>query len=365
MKKNIKRNILLNPGPATTTDSVKYAQLVPDICPREKEFCDLVEWAVNELTNLVASSDKYTTILFGGSGTAAVEAMLSSVVEEGKLLVVNNGAYGKRMCRIAEVYGIDFIEFYSSSIEPLDIKKLESFSEGKNITHLAVVHNETTTGLLNNIQSFGDICARNNIDLLVDAVSSYAALPIDMQKMNIKFLAAVSNKNIQSMAGICLVIANLDALHKLEYIKPKNLYLNLYDQYDYFQKHRQMRFTPPVQVFYALKQAILELKEETVEGRYKRYSQSWQLLMEGLRKLNLKTLVPKKHHSRLITTVVEPTNPKYSFNIMHDFLYKHGYTIYPGKIDEHNTFRVANIGAIDHNDISGFLECLKEYLETL
>ena len=167
------------------------------------------------------------------------------------------------------------------------------------------------------------------------------------------------------MAGLSFVIAQKDAIRKLKLIKPRSLYLNLYDQYEYFERHYQMRFTPPVQVFYALKQALLELKQETVENRYRRYSKSWQVLMDGLKMLGLKTLVAPEHQSRLLTTVVEPYSTKYSFNAMHDFLYKRGYTIYPGKIDEYNTFRIANIGAIDHNDISCFLECLKEYLEGL
>ncbi|MDZ5034339.1 aminotransferase class V-fold PLP-dependent enzyme, partial [Clostridium perfringens] len=154
---NIKRNILLNPGPATTTDTVKLAQVVPDICPRESEFGDVMEFVSKELTLFVGPLEEYTTVLFGGSGTAAVEAMISSVVGDGTILIVNNGAYGQRMCEIAESYGISFIEFKSSPINSIDLEKLEFVvKDSKNkITHLAVVHHETTTGLLNDIKSIG------------------------------------------------------------------------------------------------------------------------------------------------------------------------------------------------------------------
>ena len=147
--KKIKKNILLNPGPATTTDSVKYAQVVPDICPREYEFGDLMEYVSKELTKIVAKPKNYTTILFGGSGTAVVESAISSVVPHNKkVLIINNGSYGKRMCQIAQAYDMNYIEFQSSPIKPINLKKLKRvITENKTISHLAVIHNETTTGL--------------------------------------------------------------------------------------------------------------------------------------------------------------------------------------------------------------------------
>ena len=190
MKKIIKRNILLNPGPATTTDTVKFAQVVPDICPREKEFGDLMQYVSEELTSIVANKKKYTTILFGGSGTAVVEATISSVVPHNKkILIINNGAYGKRICQIAQAYGIDFIEFISSPIKPINLKELKNvIKDNKDISHLAAIHNETTTGLLNNLGDLGKIAKKFNLEFIVDAMSSYAAIPIDMKKENIHYL---------------------------------------------------------------------------------------------------------------------------------------------------------------------------------
>lgn len=371
----VKRNILLNPGPATTTDTVKLAQVVPDICPREKEFGDVMEFISKELTSFVGSNDNYTTILFGGSGTAAVEAILSSVVDNQTILIINNGAYGKRMCEIAEIYNLNYIEYKSSPIEAINLKELEDTIKKHNIdkksgdcriiSHLAVIHHETTTGLLNDIKSIGEICSQYEIEMVVDAMSSFAGIPIDMKEMNIKYLASSSNKCIQGMAGISFVIANKEALQKTKSIKPRNLYLNMYKQYTYFKDNYQMRFTPPVQVLYALKQAIMEAKEETIEKRHTRYKECCKILWEGLETLELKKLVSEEASSRLLTSIIEPQVEKYNFNSMHDFLYEKGFTIYPGKIASKNTFRVANIGEIYPENMRRFIDLLQEYFKSI
>lgn len=331
--KDIKRNILLNPGPATTSDSVKSAQIVSDICPREKEFGDVMGYISKELTNLVADNSKYTTILFGGSGTAAVESVISSVINnEEKVLVINNGAYGKRICQMCKIYNLNYIEFKCSSIKKINFNELDK--------------------KMNEIE---------DITLIVDAMSSFAGIEIDMEKMNIKYLISSSNKCIQGMAGVSFVICNKDTLNKIKYIKPRNMYLNLYKQYEYFKENNQMRFTPPVQVVYALKQAIKETKKETVEKREARYKECCKILWSGLDKLKLKRLVSDENASMLLTTVIEPDNENYDFEEFHDYLYEKGFTIYPGKLAEKNTFRVANMGDIKTDDIERFIEAMSEY----
>ena len=360
---NIKRNILLNPGPATTTDSVKMAQVVPDICPREKEFGDLMEYVSHELTTIVTNSNEYTSILFGGSGTSVVESVLTSVIPLNKsVLIVNNGAYGKRMCEIANRFNINYEEFKSSSIEPIDLHKLENqLKLNSNISHLALIHNETTTGLLNSLDDIGALCKKYEIELIVDAMSSYAAIPIDMKKQNISYLAASSNKNIQGMAGVGFIIAKKSLLESLKDIKPRGFYLSLYEQYKNFIKTKQMRFTPPVQALYALKQAVIEAKKEGIGNRYLRYSKSWKLLTSTLKELGINYLVEDKYHSKIITSIHIPDGV--DFNEMHDYFYEKGITIYPGKVSEFNTFRIANIGQIDNTDIEMFLKLFKKYLK--
>ncbi len=365
VKPPIKRNILLNPGPATTTDRVKYAQVVPDICPREKEFGHVMQFVSTELTRLVADPKEYTTILLGGSGTAAIEAILSSVIDQAFILIINNGAYGRRMCQIAAVYGLNYIEYKSPIDNIIDLKALEAVIQDgyRIISHLAIVHNETTTGLLNDIESVGNLCRKHHIQLIVDAVSSFAAIPIDMRRMNISYLAASSNKNIQGMAGVSFVIAHKGKLESAKNVKPRNFYLHLYSQYKYFLETHQMRFTPPVQTLYALKQAIIETKQEGIKERYERYSRAWEVLMKGIARLGLTHLVNKYHHSKIITAIIEPHSMNYDFNEMHDYFYSKGVTIYPGKLEEMNTFRVANIGDITYKDIEYFVELLEQYLK--
>jgi 2-aminoethylphosphonate-pyruvate transaminase len=362
----IKRNILLTPGPATTSDTVKISQVVPDICPREIEFSKIMKFISDELTNFVADNDDYTTILLGGSGTAAVESILSSVVAENDtILVVNNGAYGERMCQIAEIYHLDYVEYKSPNISPLDVQALEKIISDKQISKLAVVHNETTTGLLNDINSIGKLCEKYKAEFIVDGVSSFAGIPINMKEMNISYLASCSNKNIQGIAGVGFVIANRSSLIKSKTVKKRNLYLNLFDQYDYFAKTGQTRFTPPVQAMYALKKAIEETKTEGILQRHERYSKSWDTLVASIQKMGLKLAVPMEHQSKLITAIYEPEHENFSFNEMHDYLYERGFTIYPGKVSGMNTFRIANVGDIDYTDIQNFLAELEKYLTSI
>ena len=219
----------------------------------------------------------------------------------------------------------------------------------------------STTGLLNSLDDIGALCKKYEIELIVDAMSSYAAIPIDMKKQNISYLAASSNKNIQGMAGVGFIIAKKSLLESLKDIKPRGFYLSLYEQYKNFIKTKQMRFTPPVQALYALKQAVIEAKKEGIGNRYLRYSKSWKLLTSTLKELGINYLVEDKYHSKIITSIHIPDGV--DFNEMHDYFYEKGITIYPGKVSEFNTFRIANIGQIDNTDIEMFLKLFKKYLK--
>jgi 2-aminoethylphosphonate-pyruvate transaminase len=230
---------------------------------------------------------------------------------------------------------------------------------------MAVIHHETTTGILNDIKAIGRICEKYEIDMIVDAMSSFAGIPINMDEMNIRYLASSSNKCIQGMAGISFVVANKESLEKTMSIKPRNLYLNLYKQYLYFIDNYQMRFTPPVQVLYALQQAIIEAKEETIEDRYERYKECCKILWKGLDKLKLKKLVNEKASSMLLTSIIEPKIEGYCFDDLHDYLYNKGFTIYPGKVSSKKTFRIANIGQIYPENMNKFIEILEEYFTTI
>jgi len=364
--RQIRREVLLNPGPATTSDSVKYAQVCADICPREKEFGNVMKWICKELTAVAADPSEYETVFFGGSGTAADEAMISSCVPEaGHILIVDNGSYGERLAKIASVYKINHTVFKSSTYEKIDISALENeFKSGK-YTHLGIVYHETTTGLLNPLDIICPLAKKYNIVTIVDAVSIYAGMPMDLNKLSIDFMASTSNKNIQGMAGVGFVICKKSELEKTKTIPMRNYYLNLYDQYAHFTKTGQTRFTPPVQTLYALRQAILETKQETVEKRWERYTECWRILVDAVKKFNLKMLVKEEDQSHLITAIFDPDTPKYTFEALHDLARKHEFTIYPGKLGNINTFRIANIGDIKPHEMKRFTEVLKNYLDSI
>ena len=362
----IRREVLLNPGPATTTDSVKYAQVQADICPRENEFGDIMGWISKELSLMVGAPGKVETVLFGGSGTAADEAMISSCVpDSGKLLIVDNGAYGKRMAKMADIYGLDYDVYKSDGIHRIDIPDFEKRIVDGGYTHMAIVYHETTTGILNPVPEICRFCHEHNVVTIVDAVSAFAAIPIDMDRDCIDFMSSTSNKNIQGMAGIAFVFCRKDALESIKDYPMRNYYLNIYDQHHYFIKNNQMRFTPPVQTAYALRQAILETKIETIEGRYARYTACWHILIDAVRSLGLEMPVPESEQSHLIVTIMDPKTPKYSFNEMHDFSRSYGFTIYPGKLSDAPTFRIANIGDIRPEEMSRFTDLFKQYIKTI
>ena len=263
------------------------------------------------------------------------------------------------------MYHLNFDVFKSSAYKALDLIALEEQIIAGKYKHLAVVYHETTTGLLNPIEEIGAICKKYNIVTLVDAVSAYVGIPIDMEKMGIHFMSASSNKNIQGTAGVAFVMCNREELDKLSSIPMRSFYLNLYAQYSHFKKTSQTRFTPPVQTLYALRQAIIETKIETVTKRYERYTECWRILIDTVKRLGLEMLVDEINQSHLITAILEPKSSKYNFNDLHDFAMKHGFTIYPGKLGEINTFRIANIGDIQPQEMKCFTEELENYMKSI
>lgn len=364
--RKVRREVLLNPGPSTTSDSVKYSQVVADICPRELEFGNVMEKVSEDLTSFVASTDEYTTVMFGCSGTGADEAMVSSCVPpDGKLLVVDNGSYGARLAKIAEVYNIDMDVFKSSTYEPIDLDALEKQMQAKKYTTFAIVYHETTTGLLNPLEKICPMAKKYGMTTICDIVSAYAGMPIDLKKLGIDFASATSNKHIGGMAGVGFVICKKDELLKQKDWPMRNYYLNLYDQYKYFLETKQTRFTPPVQTFYALRQAIIETKVETVEKRFERFTECWKILVNTLKEIGLKMLVKEENQSHFITAILIPETPKYSFEKMHDFARSFGFTIYPGKLGNIDTFRIANMGDIKPEEMLRFTEILKEYMHSI
>lgn len=363
------KKILLTPGPATTTDSVKNSQIVSDICPREKEFGDVMKSISRDLIKISRSGtdDKeYECVLFGGSGTAVMDSVISSVIPENeKVLIINNGAYGKRFVDIAKTYLINYQELIFNWDEVIDISRVEGeLRKDKQIKHVVAVHHETTTGILNPVKEIGEVAKKYNCGFIVDSISSFAGVLFDIKECNIDFMVSTSNKCIQGMPGISFIICKKSELEKIKNYSKKSFYLNLYEQHDYLIKKNQMRFTPSIQTVYALRKAIDELFEEGIKNRVRRYMENNKLLVDGMEKLGFKQAISKLPQSFLLTTFLEPKNINYSFDKMHDLLYEKGFTIYPGKIKE-DTFRLANIGSINSEDINNFLNAMEQTLNEM
>lgn len=365
----VQRKILLNPGPATTTDTVKMAQVVPDICPREQEFCEVIQRIRDKLLRVAHGDATHEAVLIAGSGTSALDACLSSILSDtAGILVISNGAYGQRIAEICRVYyrAEQVHEVRGSDQARPDLAQVTAtLDQHPAITHLAVVHHETTTGLLNPLEEIYALCAARGIAIVVDAVSSFAGIPMDLRKTPYDYVIATANKCIQAMAGLAFVIARRDRLESIKHYTPRNYSLSLYQQFASVRTSGQMRFTPPVQVAYALDRALDEYFIEGGAARYQRYTDCWTTLIDGLRTLGLTPLLPVELHSKLLTAIAEPSIPGFDYGHLHDWLYERHITIYPGKGGITPNFRIANIGEIDRRDIEFVLDRLGEYLSEL
>lgn len=367
-KLNIKRNVLLNPGPATTTDTVKMAQIVPDICPREKEFADRMAQFRKDILGVVhADPNEYTSVLFCGSGTICIDVCVNSLLPEGrKMLIVDNGAYSSRAAEVCRCYGLPHIDLKSSVYDIPDIKTIEEALEADpDIAVVYCCHHETGTGVLNPIREIGAAAHRHGAILIADTTSSLGMIPIDVKRDNIDFCMASAQKGIMAMTGLSFVIGKTAEVVKSKDYPVRSFYCNLYQQYAGFEKNGEMRFTPPVQTVYAALQGLKEYYEEGETPKYERHLRVNKAIHEGLAKLGLKEAIRPEIQSGLVVSVLYPEDPRWDFGKVHDYCYERGFTIYPGKISTSDTFRLCSLGAIDENDIKDFFAVFTEALDKL
>lgn len=361
----IKRNILLNPGPSTTSDSVKLAQVVADICPREKEFAGMMKVLREDLVRIVHGDlQKYTSVLFCGSGTINIDVCLNSLLPEGKkALIVNNGAYSTRAAEVCEYYGLPYIDIKLPIDRPADLAAVEkALDENSDITLVYTTHNETGTGVLNPIRKIGELAHKHGAIFVVDTTSSYAMIPIDIERDNIDFCMASAQKGIMAMTGLSFVIGNRVEIEKSKDYPKRSYYCNLYLQYDFFERTGEMHFTPPVQTIYAARRALDEYFAEGEQGKWARHTRVFNAIHEGLDKLGFKDVIRREWQSGLVVSVLYPDDKNWSFEKVHDYCYERGFTIYPGKISTTNTFRLCALGAIDEQDIKDFFVVLTDAL---
>ena len=367
MEPIVKRNVLLNPGPSTTPDTVKMAQVVPDICPREKEFASLMKGLREDLVRIVHGDlEKYTSVLFCGSGTINIDVCINSLLPEGgKVLVVNNGAYSTRAVEICEYYGLPHIDLkFPVDCKPDLAQVEETLKNNPDIKLVHTTHNETGTGILNPIREIGALAHKYGAILTVDTTSTYAMRPINIEEDNIDFCMASAQKGLMAMTGLSFVVGNRAIIEKSKDYPKRSYYCNLFLQYDCFEKTGEMHFTPPVQTIYAALQGIKEYWAEGEEGKWARHTRVFNAINEGLDKLGFKQVIKPEDRAGLVSTAVYPDDPNWSFEKVHDYCYERGFTIYPGKISSTNTFRLCALGAIDVKDINDFFEVFGEALRT-
>ena len=360
---NIKRNILLNPGPATTTDTVKLAQVVPDICPREKEFADMMKSLRSDLLRVAhAPADKYTSVLFCGSGTINIDICLNSLLPEGKqALIVNNGAYSSRAVEVCQYYGLPHIDLRSSVFDQPDLNEVRRVLDAhSDIALVYTTHHETGTGILNPIREIGALAHEHGATFVVDTTSSLGMIPFDMEKDNVDFCMASAQKGLMAMAGLSFIIGNESIIRQSKDYPKRSYYCNLYLQYEFFEKTGEMHFTPPVQTVYATIQALKEYFEVGEQEKFARHHRVIEAIHQGLADMGLKEVIRRDIQSGLVASVLYPDDEHWSFERVHDYCYERGFTIYPGKISTTNTFRLCALGTIDAPDIEAFFEVLRE-----
>jgi len=350
---------LLTPGPLTTSLSVKQAML-HDYGSRDVTFIDLNARILERLVAIVHGEGSYVSVPLQGSGTFVVEAMIGNFVPaDGKLLILINGAYGKRIAKICDYYKREYLVQETPEDVPVNIVELDAtLDNDTSITHVVVVHCETTSGILNPLREVAEVVARHRRSLLIDSMSAFGALPIDAREIEFDAVVASSNKCLEGAPGMGFCVARESALADTEGNSP-SLVLDLYDQWRAMQKNRQWRFTPPTHVLLAFDQALSEFEAEGgVAGRGGRYRENCDLLISGMRSMGFNTLLPDELQAPIIITFHMPTNPEFDFNAFYDGLKDQGYVIYPGKLTVADSFRMGCIGRLASDQIQGALDAV-------
>ena len=357
--------ILLNPGPANTSTSVREALVMPDLCHREPECFEMMRRCRDALVRLAGGGPEWAAVLFTGSGTAAVEAAICAAVPaERALLVVDNGVYGDRMLKIARAHGIGAVAVRADIFTPVRPADVDAaLAAHPEVSHVAVVHHETTTGLLNPVADLARVARARGRRVIVDAMSSLFGELLDLGEDAIDFVAASANKCLQGIPGISFVLARRRALAELETRPPRSVYLDLHGHFA-SQERDNTPFTPAVQVLHAMEQALVELAAEGPAQRMARYAENARVLREGMGRLGFEALGTPEGRSNILTTFRLP--PGVGYDALHDAMKRRGYVIYAGQGDLRTyAFRVANMGTLTPKDMEGVVGAFEEAIAEL
>ncbi|MGM0168129.1 2-aminoethylphosphonate-pyruvate transaminase [Enterococcus sp. AZ135] len=355
---------LLTPGPLTTTKSVKQAMMV-DHCTWDQEYKTITQEIRQKLLSLAGVSEtNYTTILMQGSGSFGVESVLSSMIgPEDHVLICANGAYGRRIVSMSERYNLTYTVYEVAEDEiPQAADIMEILGSDPTITAIAMVHSETTSGILNELDEIAKLAKDNGLLFIVDAMSSFGGIPIDVSALSIDFLISSSNKCIQGVPGFSFTLAKRDQLEKRQAFA-RTVSLDLYDQYETMEKDGKWRFTSPTHTVLAFHQALKELElEGGIYQRYMRYLTNNRLLRQKMEELGYRPFI-KQHQGPFITSFLYPKQGAFNFDNFYHHLKQNGFVIYPGKISTVDCFRIGNIGDIYPEDIDRLVQVIENYTE--
>jgi len=356
--------ILLNPGPVNVSPRVRQALMKPDICHRESDFIELMQGIRDKLLRAFAPTyaDQYVALILTGSGTAAVEAAVSSAVAPGRrIMIVKNGVYSQRMSAMAAANKIQAAEIPGEWDQRYEVEPVRvSLRQNAAIQVLAVVHHETSTGMINPIKEIGAIAKKAGRFLLIDGVSSLGGEEVDFNACNVGVIAGSSGKCIQGFPGIGFVLVRRDLMEQMVNYERRSVYLHLPTYYKE-QEESSIPFTPAVQLYYAFDEALSELLEEGVANRIARYRKMAHLLRNWMRAIRVKFYLREPLWSSSLTSLFLPEGVYYDH--LHDLLRERGFIIYAGQAQlEQSIFRVANMGALTEADLNGFMTAFEAIL---
>nr|WP_218905345.1 2-aminoethylphosphonate--pyruvate transaminase [Paraburkholderia bryophila] len=358
--------ILLTPGPLTTSSRTREAML-RDWGSWDAAFNRMTHSVCADLVNIVHGETDYVCVPLQGSGTFAVEAAIGTLVpRQGCVLVPNNGAYCARLIRILQRMGLAYVELALREDQPVSAAAVEdAFNRDSRISHVALVHLETSAGLLNPLDDIAAVCQRHGRRLIVDAMSSFGALPIDLRQSGIDALISASGKCLEGVPGMGFVIVRRSELEQSEGRSP-SLALDLHDQYVYMQKTTQWRFTPPTHVVAALREALDQFMAEGGQpARGARYTRNCATLVSGMKALGFEPFLQAEVQAPVIVTFHAPRDPAWNFAHFYSAVRDEGYVLYPGKLTQVETFRVGCIGAIDADDLRNAVAAIDRTLVRL
>lgn len=358
---------LLTPGPLTTAESVRHAMARRDWGSRDKAFIAMNLEMRERLVALAGAEETHVCVPLQGSGTFTVEATIGTLVpREGRLLVLVNGAYGTRMVQMAHVMGraVEALEWPED--ERADPKAVgERLAGDDAVTHVAVVHCETTSGILNPIEEVAEVVAAHGRSLIIDSMSAFGALPLDARRVPFAAVAASANKCLEGVPGVGFAIIARDVLEQCS-ANAHSLSLDLYGQWQDFEKNGQWRFTPPTHVVAGFMQALDEhAAEGGVAGRGARYARNHEVLVNGMEALGFRCLLPRAVQAPIIVTFHMPSDPKFDFTEFYERLSQKGFLIYPGKLTLADSFRVGCIGHLGEAEIGAALEAIADVLDEM